>query len=38
MALLTANVQTAIQEKAQALDITFIPKPITADNISAFIG
>ena len=38
MALLTANVQAAIKEKAQALDIQFIPKPITADNISAFIG
>lgn len=38
MALLTANVQTAIQERAKELNIKFIPKPITAENISAFIG
>jgi len=38
MALLTANVQQAIRDRASALDIKFIAKPITADNISAFIG
>lgn len=38
MALLTANVQDTIKGKAEALGIQFIPKPITTDKISAYIG
>lgn len=35
--LLTANVQDIVREKAKALGITFIPKPITEERILGFI-
>ena len=37
MSLVTANVQHAIQEKAQAAMITIVPKPITEDRIIGYI-
>jgi len=35
--LLTANIQDIVREKAHALGITFIPKPITEERILGFI-
>jgi len=35
--LLTANIQEVVREKAKALGITFIPKPITEEKILSFI-
>ncbi|MCP4697250.1 MAG: response regulator [Gammaproteobacteria bacterium] len=37
MGLLTATIQESIQQKAAALGIEFIPKPITQDNIQVFL-
>lgn len=33
VALMTANVQTAVQQQAQALHVLFLAKPITADAV-----
>lgn len=38
IALLTANKQQAIVEKAAALGITFIPKPDFTAELTAFLG
>jgi two-component system, chemotaxis family, chemotaxis protein CheY len=35
--LLTANIQDIVRQKAEALGITFIPKPITEERILGFI-
>jgi len=35
--LLTANVQAAIQERAEQLGIGFVPKPITEEKIARFL-
>lgn len=37
IALCSANIQNAIKDKAAALEVQFISKPITDDNISSFI-
>jgi two-component system chemotaxis response regulator CheY len=37
MALLTANVQDAIREKAEKRGLAFINKPITEDRICAYL-
>jgi len=37
MGLLTATVQDYVQQKASQLGIDFIPKPITEENIIAFL-
>lgn len=37
MGLLTANIQDMVRQKAKALGITFIPKPITEERILGFI-
>jgi len=36
--LLTANIQSATQEQATALGLSFVAKPINADAILAFLG
>ena len=36
--LLTANIQSATKEKATALGLSYVAKPINADEILAFIG
>lgn len=36
--LLTANVQTALRQRAEGLGCRFIPKPITGDKIRAFLS
>lgn len=36
--LLSANVQTSVQERAKAAGIPFQPKPITADTLKAIAG
>jgi CheY-like chemotaxis protein len=33
VALMTANVQAAVQQQAQALNVLFLPKPITAESV-----
>lgn len=38
MALLTANIQDAIQVKCDDLGLTFIAKPITQEKIANFVG
>ena len=38
VALLTANIQSVTKEKATALGLSFVAKPINADEILAFIG
>ncbi len=35
--LLTANIQDMVRQKAKALGITFIPKPITEEKVLGFI-
>ena len=35
--LLTANIQDMVRQKARALGISFIPKPITEERILSFI-
>ncbi|MBR9827637.1 MAG: response regulator [Oceanospirillales bacterium] len=37
MALVTANIQDALAKRAQALGMAFLPKPTTAEQLSAFI-
>jgi len=37
MALLTANIQDSIRDRAKELDIEFIQKPITEDKVVAFV-
>ena len=37
IALVTANVQSAVKEKASQIGVDFIAKPITEDKISEFI-
>jgi len=37
MGLLTANIQDMVRQKADALGMTFIPKPITEEKILGFI-
>ncbi len=37
MGLLTANIQDMVRQKAKALGISFIPKPITEERILGFI-
>lgn len=38
IALLTANIQNSIRQKAEALGIGFIPKPITKEKILNFLS
>lgn len=38
IALVTANVQTTIAERARTLGLTFIGKPVEADMIAAFLA
>jgi CheY-like chemotaxis protein len=35
--LLTANIQEMVRQKAKAMGISFIPKPITEERILSFI-
>ena len=37
LAMLTANVQSAIQERASKLKLHFVPKPISAAKISTLL-
>ena len=37
IALVTANIQGSIQQRAQALDLRFMSKPITEDKVSALL-
>lgn len=37
IALLTANIQTSTREKANALGLTYIPKPVTEAKIKSYI-
>ena len=37
IALVTANVQLSIQEKADSLGVAFIAKPVTEEKISGFL-
>lgn len=37
IALVTANIQSAVQEKAEAAELEFIAKPITEDRIVNYI-
>lgn len=37
IALVTANIQSAVREKASALGVAFIAKPITEDKIVDFL-
>ena len=37
IALVTANVQMSIQEKADSLGVAFVAKPVTEDKITAFL-
>lgn len=37
IALVTANVQLSIQEKADSLGVAFVAKPVTEDKITAFL-
>ena len=37
IALLTANVQPRVQERAKELGLQFIPKPITKDKLESFM-
>ena len=37
MGLLTANIQELVRKKANALGVTFIPKPITEEKIMSFV-
>ena len=37
IALVTANIQSAVREKAEALSLEFIPKPITEEKIVNFL-
>jgi two-component system chemotaxis response regulator CheY len=38
LSLLTANIQDSIQQQARRLNIHFIPKPVTEENILAFLS
>jgi len=38
IALLTANIQTAVKEKADRIGLTFLTKPINSDEILDFVG
>jgi len=38
MALVTANIQDALAQRARELGMTFLPKPTTAEQLAAFIG
>jgi len=38
MALLTANIQDSIRNKAEAVGVEFIAKPITVEKVIAFVG
>jgi len=38
MALLTANIQDSIRNRAEAVGVQFIAKPITVEKIIAFVG
>ncbi len=38
IAFLTANIQEAVKQEAQALNIDFIPKPITESKIVEYVG
>lgn len=37
MALVTANIQDALAQRAAALGLAFLPKPTTAEQLAAFI-
>jgi CheY-like chemotaxis protein len=37
ISLVTANIQSAIKERARAAQIRFVPKPITEDRILSYI-
>lgn len=37
IALFTANIQKAIQERGEALGVDFIPKPVTAESIDILV-
>jgi two-component system chemotaxis response regulator CheY len=36
-ALVTANVQSAVREKAENLNVGFVPKPITKEKLADFL-
>lgn len=38
IALATANVQDEIMAKARAINVTFVPKPITEDGLRGFLS
>jgi len=38
MALLTANIQDTIRNKAELIGVQFIAKPITVEKVAAFVG
>lgn len=38
IALLTANIQSAIREKADGIGLKFLTKPINSDEILEFVG
>lgn len=38
IALLTANIQSPVQRKADEMGLAFISKPISEDNILKFVG
>lgn len=37
IALCSANIQNAVMDRAAALDVVFIPKPVNQEKISTFI-
>ncbi len=37
IALMTANIQTSVKDKAEALGLEFVVKPITEDSVLGFI-
>jgi DNA-binding NarL/FixJ family response regulator len=38
MALLTANIQDSIMQRAQAMGVAFLPKPLRPDAIRSLLG
>ncbi len=38
MALVTANIQDALAQRARELGMAFLPKPTNAEQLAAFIG
>lgn len=38
IAIITANVQDEVIERARAVNATFVPKPVTAEGLRAFVS